>query len=151
MPPNPGLAVRHLQAITKNDEWETPKDVFEFAVKWAGFRPALDVAATHGNAMLPKYLAYDALKNDWVFDWWCNPPYSRVAEFIEHGLLQSRLHKTRGIFLTFAKTDTRWFHLHVVDNPNVQVKFIKGRIKFWRDGKPQGPSPYPSMLLRVEC
>ena len=145
-------AADHVQNIGVNDEWETPPDIFETACEWAGFTPDLDVAATDSNHKCPKYITRDmnALLRMWLSDWWCNPPYSRVADFIKYGLEQSRIHETRGIFLTYAKCDVMWFHDHVVDNPAVKIKFIKGRVKFLKDGVPQGPAPYPSMLLRVE-
>ena len=148
--PSNSRAADHVQNIGKNDEWETPPDIFEMACKWAGFTPKMDVACTRRNHILPSYMI-DALINSWEYDWWCNPPYSRVADFIKYGLEQSRIHGTRGIFLTYAKVDTIWAHTYVLDNPAVKIKFIKGRIRFLKDGVQQGPAPYPSMLLRVEA
>ena len=143
-------AADHVQKIRKHDEWETPPHIFKMACEWAGFTPELDTAATRHNHILPSYLI-DALINSWNMDFWCNPPYSRVREFVEYGVQQARIHDVRGIFLTYAKTDTRWWHLWVEGNPDVKTKFIKGRIKFLKDGKEQGPAPYPSVLIRVEA
>lgn len=144
-------AADHVHAIGRNDEWETPDDVYESACKWAGFRPELDVAAASGTTKCHDFMTseIDALRQNWLSDWWCNPPYTKVADFVAYGLQQSRLHGVRGIMLTYAKTDTKWWHLWVEDNGAVRRKFVKGRIRFLLDGVQQGPAPYPSVLLRV--
>ena len=144
-------AVDHVQKIGIDNEWETPQDVYETATKWAGFVPKLDVAATGKTAKCDRYITrrQDALRSKWDCDWWCNPPYSQVMEFVIYGISQARALGTRGIYLTYSKTDTRWWHTWVEDNPFVRVKFIRGRIRFLQDGVEQGPAPYPSVLLRV--
>ena len=144
-------AVKHVQSIGKNDEWETPRDIYQMAVLWAATQPKLDVAASAQNTKCRDFMTagIDALTQEWTSDWWCNPPYSKVAEFIKHGIEQSRKHGVRGIFLTYAKTDTKWWHKYVEEYEDVYYRFVKGRIRFLKDGVPQGPAPYPSVILRV--
>ena len=42
-----------------------------------------------------------------------------------------------------ARTDTKWFHNYIYQQPSVELIFLKGRLKFG-DGK--NSAPFPSML-----
>lgn len=44
-----------------------------------------------------------------------------------------------------ARTDTAWFHDHIMGIAN--VRFLRGRINFEIGGVPQGRAPFPSMLV----
>ena len=43
-----------------------------------------------------------------------------------------------------SRTDTRWFHEYVYQKSNVEIRFIKGRLKF---GGAKNSAPFPSMIL----
>lgn len=43
-----------------------------------------------------------------------------------------------------ARTDTRWFHDWIYNKPNVEVRFIRGRLKF---GGHKNSAPFPSMVV----
>lgn len=43
-----------------------------------------------------------------------------------------------------ARTDTKWWHENINRNPNAQVRFIKGRLKF---GGAKNPAPFPSAIV----
>ena len=151
-PEVPARAVRHMGIINANDEWETPPELFREICKVAGFVPKLDVAATERSALCGEYLTRedDALRREWTAPWWANPPYSKVGEFVRHAAGQAQKHGVPGILLTYAKTDTAWFHNYVWKRPGMEVHFIRGRVKFWTGGRP-GPSaaPYPSMYVVI--
>ena len=156
-------SVRHLGRIGRNDEWETPPDLFRSICEASGIMPKLDVAATRANAKCDKFFSLeeegdhqgsDALSEPWDDDFWCNPPYSRVAEFVACAARQVARHGVTGLLLTYAKTDTAWWHDHIEGNPDADVHFIRGRVRFWRDGRP-GPfaAVYPScwIVMRPEA
>ena len=153
-------AVDHVHNIGVNDEWETPPGLLLSFLESVGISPELDVAANRYNRKFERYIdSYDdALALDWDADFFCNPPYSRVGEFLAHGAEQVRRHRVSGVFLVYAKTDTRWWHEHVEGRPNVTVHFIRGRVHFIRgrvrflrrDTDPPvvcGPAPYPSCWI----
>ena len=54
--------------------------------------------------------------------------------------------------LVASRTDTEWFHEYVWDatthreREGVSVEFLRGRLTFRRDGKPD-PAPFPSLLV----
>lgn len=69
----------------------------------------------------------------------CNPPYgpgigSWLARATEAEL---------AVFLLPARTDTRWFHEHVLPKA-LEIRFIRGRLKF---GDATNSAPFPSMIV----
>lgn len=47
------------------------------------------------------------------------------------------------VMLLPARTDTKWFHEYIYNKDRVEIRFLKGRLKFGgsRDG-----APFPSMV-----
>jgi site-specific DNA-methyltransferase (adenine-specific) len=144
---------------SKSDEWETPQDLYEALDREFNF--TLDAAATAENAKCPDYLGPDhpaeALRDALRVSWgvfcdeavWCNPPYSKVRAFVEKAVRTS-LAGTTVVMLLPARTDTRWFHDLIWDRHHhrplyeVEVRFLKGRLKF---GGSKDSAPFPSMVV----
>ena len=77
---------------------------------------------------------------------WLNPPYGRgqMDKWMSVARRQTD-HGATVVVLTFARTDTKWWHDHV---PHAtQVRFLRGRLKFRRDGIEEHPAPAPSVLI----
>jgi phage N-6-adenine-methyltransferase len=141
-----------------SDEWSTPDEVFYLLD--LEFMFAVDAAASGENAKCriwygPGGLAPDALAlKDWRPDVaraiWVNPPYSKCKEFIAKSAYEAREHGCTVVCLVPSRTDTRWWHEHVWDNlnhctrPDVEVRFLKGRLKF---GNSQNGAPFPSVVI----
>jgi phage N-6-adenine-methyltransferase len=144
------------------DDWGTPPQIFNPLNAEFGFD--LDAAANFQNHKVdrwfgpsaPDYLsdAPDALAVEWseyAATVWCNPPYSRGLQkkFIAKAAAE-RLNGITSVLLLPARTDTVAFHSYVWDQFNhqpcvgVEVRFIKGRIKFV--GAKHG-APFPSMVV----
>jgi site-specific DNA-methyltransferase (adenine-specific) len=140
------------------DEWRTPRETFEALDAEFGFD--LDVAATAENCWVENYLGpdrgrpdrTDALACDWSLlgpVCWMNPPYSRCREFIAKAACEARRGATV-VALVPSRTDTRWYHAHVWDaekhqpRPGVEIRFIKGRLKF---GNSANSAPFPSVVI----
>lgn len=127
----------------ETDDWATPQTVFDKLNK--EFCLNRDVCANLENHKLPAY--YDALDNGLSQDWsdercWMNPPYGRViGDWV-------RKAATGGasvvVALLPARTDTKWFHDYIYQKPNVEIRFIKGRLKF---GGSKNCAPFPSMIV----
>lgn len=147
-----------------SDEWETPDALFQ--ALHAEFDFTLDGAATHDNAKCGHWLA-DAFSyvpfNERV---WINPPYSKTTEF----MAWIAQHRADNLFVVLvpSRTDTRWFHKYVwLERQHrcrrgVEVRFIKGRLKFYAAGQtlrtttrsvvagrhvPNSCAPFPSVLI----
>jgi len=143
-----------LMFSKQSDEWSTPQALFE-ALN-AEFAFDLDAAADRKNAKCDDFLARNALSLDWDTYGLCvgpsvflNPPYSKCREFIAKAAWEASKGCTV-VCLVPSRTDTRWFHDHVWDRdrhrpqPGVEVRFLKGRLKF--SGAKAG-APFPSMIV----
>jgi phage N-6-adenine-methyltransferase len=128
----------------KTDEWATPQSFFDkVSAEFGGFD--LDTCATAENAKCAAYfdIAAGGLDQDWAGKNWCNPPYSELKRWVK----KARREQLRGnltVMLVPARTDTIVFHESIYNQPNVEVRFIKGRLKF---GGSENSAPFPSMLV----
>lgn len=81
-----------------------------------------------------------------------NPPYSRCRAFMAKAALEAQRGVTV-VCLVPSRTDTRWFHSVVWDcdlhclRSGVEVRFVKGRLKFGGTGKAENSAPFPSMVV----
>lgn len=130
---------------SKSDLWETPQDLFDQLNKEFAF--TLDVCALPENAKCADYYTpeQDGLKQPWHGVIWCNPPYGRgVGAWVRRALFAYAAGNTV-VMLLPARTDTRWFHDYIYNRKNVEVRFLKGRLRFGRGGR--NPAPFPSMIV----
>jgi site-specific DNA-methyltransferase (adenine-specific) len=76
-----------------------------------------------------------------------NPPYSRLKTTKKHGVgwvEKCRKEAARGrrvVALIPARTDTSWYHEHIL--PHAKVFFLRGRVRFGTKGT---PAPFPSCV-----
>ena len=127
---------------SERHDWETPPDLFAKLDREFGFK--LDAAATRTNAKCRLFLdeAADALKLSWSpSPVWLNPPYGRtIGQWVEKARRESERGATV-VCLLPARTDTAWFHDHVLDK--AKVRFLRGRLRFVGA---ESSAPFPSML-----
>ena len=141
-----------------SDEWETPQPFF--AALRREFDLTVDAAASPGNKKLPDYfgpgspICEDALVANWsmfgtLSRMWCNPPYSRCAEFVAKAAAE-RLNGVLTVMLIPSRTDTRYWHAHIWDvekhqpREGIELRFVKGRLKF---GNQKNCAPFPSVVV----
>lgn len=134
---------KDLMFSSASVEWATPQELYDELEKEFEFN--LDPCATHENHKCGNYYTkeQDGLSKDWdnmrVF---MNPPYGR-----EIGKWVHKAFTSMGgvvVCLLPARTDTKWFHEYIYNQPTAQIRFIKGRIKF---GGHKNPAPFPSMIV----
>lgn len=129
----------------KSVEWYTPMEIFK--PLYDQYQFTLDVCARDIDAaMLPKFFTpeQDGLAQDWTGErCWMNPPYGRG---IDKWVAKARNHNV--VALLPARTDTKWFHEHVL--PYGVITFLRGRVKFinGETGQPMAPAPFPCMIVR---
>lgn len=132
------MAVHYSSAT---DLWSTPQAFYDKLDD--EFHFTLDPCSTDANAKCEKYFteADDGLSQSWdgerVF---MNPPYGRV---IGEWMKKASEAKSLVVCLVPARTDTRWWHDHVIDK-GAEVRFIKGRLKF---GGSKNSAPFPSAVI----
>ena len=133
-----------LMFSSKTDLWETPQDLFDKLNN--EFQFTLDVCATPENAKCDKFYTeeQDGLEHPWKGTVWCNPPYGRgIGQWGRRALFASVSGATV-VMLLPARTDTKWFHDYIYKRNNVEIRFIRGRLKF---GGSKNSAPFPSMVV----
>ncbi len=139
----------------KSDEWSTPDGLFNTLNMEFSF--TLDPCATELNHKCEKFYTKEqnGLERSWenerVF---VNPPYSEISKWVEKATKEvGRWDCEYGcivVMLLPARTDTKWFHDYIWDEyrqkpkTNVQIRFIKGRLKF---KGAVNSAPFPSMIV----
>ena len=129
---------------SKSDEWETPREFF--AALDAEFHFDLDACATKQNRKCERFFSKedDALTQPWAGRVWCNPPYGRdIGKWVRKAAAEIRGSADVIVMLIHARTDTRWFHEYLYRKPNVELRFVRGRLKF---GGSKNSAPFPSMI-----
>ncbi len=143
------------------DNWQTPPDLFLELDQEFNF--TLDAAADASNHFCDRWLGPGSDISEDALTWkgedetiFCNPPYSNIAEFVKWAdSLSLNTLTTKVVMLIPSRTDTKYWHAHIWDrekhqpHPNVQVRFIKGRVKFIDPFNPEGrnSAPFPSVIV----
>lgn len=125
------------------DVWATPQDFFDRMNE--EFHFDLDVCALPENAKCGRYYTpeEDGLIQPWDGVCWCNPPYGRdVADWLDRAERAASEGNTV-VMLLPARTDTKWFHEYIYNKDQVEIRFLKGRLKF---GGSRNGAPFPSMV-----
>lgn len=129
-----------------SDQWETPIDLFNELNR--EFHFTLDPCADHDNHKCDLYFTkeMDGLKQNWkghtVF---CNPPYGKyIGEWVKKCYEEAKDKNTVCVMLIPSRTDTKYFHEYIYNKKNVEIRFIKGRLKF---GNSKNSAPFPSMIV----
>ena len=129
-----------------SDEWETPDDLFDLLSDEFAF--TLDACASDENHKVDRYYTKqdDALSRAWTGVVWMNPPYGReIGKWAEHAYKCSVTDRAIVVCLVPARTDTVWWHTWVAKA--LEVRLLKGRIKFKRDGDKVSSAPFPSAIV----
>lgn len=127
--------------LHESDEWETPQELFDELN--AEFAFNLDPCSSDNNAKCANHytIADDGLSQNWGgCRVWCNPPYSKIGEWVEKCYREGCKDNTVVVLLIPSRTDTKYFHNFILNR--AEIRFIKGRLKFSN----KGPAPFPSMI-----
>ena len=133
---------------SKSNEWETPKELFDELNKEFNF--TLDPCANEKNHKCNKYFTKE--QNGLIQDWsneivFCNPPYGREIYDWVKKCSEEQKHSTI-VLLIPSRTDTKYFHEFLYKKENVELRFLKGRLKF---GNSKNPAPFPSLIAVMGC
>lgn len=131
------------------DNYMTPKKFFDELDK--EFHFMLDAATNPDNPLkTPKFYTKkdNGLLKNWINTTWCNPPYSSgMRNFVA----KARYEQRRGItsvLLLPVKTDANWFHDYIYMKPDVEIRFVKGRMQFFNsETKEWYSASFPNMVV----
>ena len=128
---------------SKTDQWATPQDFYDKLNEEFHFN--LDPCADEFNHKCERYFTkeQDGLSQSWGgYRVFCNPPYSRISDWVRKAYYESLKDNTLVCLLIPARTDTRYFHDYIYQRS--EIRFVKGRIKF---GDSKNGAPFPSMVV----
>jgi len=138
---------------TINDEFETPKELFNEFCNKHKLRPTLDACATKENTLCKNYLN-DGLNQSWHItkekggSVWCNPPHSLTGKFVKKAFEEHLKHDLTIMMLIPANVvSSNFFHNYVL--PYASIHFVKGRITFNYKGKPTQYNSRNAYLLII--
>lgn len=117
-----------------NDEWTTPKKLFDYQDNLYHFN--VDAAATAKNKLCERFYSK---KNSFLrtvakdFDCesriWCNPPYSMAREFADHCYKLYCRRDVCSYLLLPVRSDRIWFQ-QLIHKTFVTTQYYTGRIHF---------------------
>ena len=138
------MAISETLYSSRSDLWSTPQDFFDKLND--EFHFDLDACAIPENAKCERFYSpeQDGLSQPWTGNVWCNPPYGKdISKWIAKAQNEIKQNANVIVLLVHARTDTRWFHEYLYNKPNVELRFVKGRLKF---GGGANNAPFPSMI-----
>lgn len=144
---------RGYMPTAKSVEWGTPQDLFDQL--HAEFDFTLDVAASHLNHKCDRYFTEetDGLKQDWAGErCFLNPPYGTVIKkWAAKAYAETNNPFTRAevvVGLLPVRSDTGWFHDHIYKKPRVEIRLLRGRLKFTNsESGTSSSATFPSMVV----
>lgn len=137
------MKMKMRQSITDDEFW-TPKSLYEGLCKKYEMMPMLDAAATAGNTKCEFFLK-DALHEEWLAHncsttVWCNPPHSKTEKFIKRAESQHLRYNINIMMIVPANVlSTKVWHKLIEGKREYHA--IEGRPKFLKHGV---PSKFPS-------
>lgn len=137
-----------VEAMTTSfrGDWETPPEIFNPLNE--EFEFTLDPCATHQTAKCRRYFTPedDGLRQSWAGETvFMNPPYGRqIGRWVRKAWEESRKGATV-VALLPARVDTGWFHDYILGQ--AEIRFLRGRVYFRRNGGQVDRAPFPSMIV----
>lgn len=128
--------------------WTSPADVLERLYQVIGGDFDLDPCSPCRRGPVQARLRYTVEDDGLVLPWkgivFLNPPYGRgLPDWTSKACTEVKLGRAETVVaLIPARTDTRWWHEHVVGH--AQAWMLKGRLKF---GDGTQSAPFPSALV----
>jgi len=136
----------------KTGEYITPKWLFDQLNEEFHFE--LDPCTTTDNPLGTKYFCTknggeDGLEMEWNVNTFVNPPYGsrHIVNWVRKAHHDSDKYGITVVMLLPARTDTKWFHDYIYRKPNVEIRFIRGRLRFGGGASQINTAPFPSMVV----
>jgi len=124
----------------EDDHFQTPPDLYA----------RLDAEFHFDCDPCPYHATFDGLdpKFKWGQSNFINPPYNRrdKPKFILRAYNEWKNNGATCVLLIPAATGTKQFHTLIYGN--AEIRFVRGRIEFYKDGKPTGgKGKHDSMIV----
>lgn len=130
-----------MTILSESDEWETPKELFNYLCDRYTFYPTFDVCANQKNKKQPYYFNKldNALNKIWWSSNWCNPPHSQTQNFVLKACWEFLLHGNQTMMIIpSGSICTKYSESHLIGIAEYYP--IIGKINFLHHGKDKGRS-----------
>lgn len=116
--------------LKDSDYWATPKYLFNEICLKHNVKPKLDVCATKENRKCDQFISEEqnALKQDWIADCWCNPPYSQTKEWVKKCYFEHKKNNITVTALIMYDPSTKYFRDFI--KGKAEVHELTGRVRF---------------------
>jgi phage N-6-adenine-methyltransferase len=115
----------------------TPPDIWQMLTQEFDF--TVDVCASDDNHLLPRYYTRetDGLKQDWSGEVaYIHPMFDgKINKFVQKA---AQTPSFTGVFFIPAATGTKYFHEHIYQNPNVEIRFLRNPKRGYHFGHEDG-------------
>ena len=128
--------------LDDDDEYETPKGLYDSLCEMYDINPKLDVCATILNRKCYDYISKEvnALREPWCSDVWCNPPHSKTDEFVKKAQREWERNNINILMIIPANSVCAYYFGQITDS-NIEIHPVFGRPRFLRNGR---TSKFPS-------
>lgn len=131
-----------------DEDFRTPQPLFEALNNvFGGF--TLDASASRENAKTEKYYSVEncGLKGVWDSKTFCNPPFSRNADFVLKATEEASQSKVIAMVIPARITDTAYYHQAIESGFLTHKLELKGRINYDRPLGKQYSASFASLVL----
>lgn len=137
---------------SNGNDYKTPPEIYEMALEHLGLEQfTLDACCSDNNIPALMHFnkgIYDGLTESWEPYTWCNPPYNECKKWIEKAYKENKEKDIVIAMLLPARTETKYWHDFILNNPNCQIQFLKKGYKFLnKDGEEMGIFKNPLALV----
>ena len=122
-----------------SDHYSTPLSVYDPLN--AEFHFTLDPCPLNGSGGLTR-----TWEGEVVF---CNPPYSDITPWVQKAYYHWKKGEATTVLLIPVRTDQKWFHDYINDEEEVEIRFIKGRVSFIKNGNLKAVASYREPIMVV--
>lgn len=118
----------------KENDYKTPPILYKKSLdKWGIETFSLDTCCSEKN--IPAWIHYfNGIDNGLIARWfdfsWCNPPFNECKKWIEKAFQENIEHNINIAMLIPARTETAYWHKYILNNPRVEIEFLRKGYKF---------------------
>ena len=116
------------------NDYKTPPELYEKALKKFGLVGffTIDVCCSEHNIPALSYYVngeQNGLKEPWFGFCWCNPPFNECKKWVKKAYKENQQGACVAMLIP-ARTETAYFHDYILNNPNVEIEFLRKGYRF---------------------
>lgn len=123
------------------DDWKTPPKIWRPLSEALGGFDLDPCSSPAADDIAEKRFIENGLKREWTGCVWVNPPFSDIDPWAEKCVTETASGRVEtAILLVPDRTDTQWYHKHILRHAEV-ICVHEGRIQFYGDDGREANAP----------